>query len=329
MAVVWLAAARFTFLSLDSSREPRCPPERIVVLSRPRNLAERAWTSQQPCKRKPRGTGYRRSTNPSRASESAVDNRSMDRAPYQLPFTANRVPAWRCPVCQVGHLSLAKESLVNAETAASRREHAYDAWEPDWIRSVFACVFVCSSPSCKEPVACSGTGQVNRFEFEDEEHGWAEKTEDVFTPLHFHPPLVLMDIPAKCPPGVTEHLQESFNLYFIDPGAALNSARAALEVLMTDLGVKRFLTTNGKKRSLNLHQRIEQLPARFQEQKDLILAVKWLGNAGSHSGPGPAAGDVRVAYDMLEHVLSEIYEEKIKKLKAMAKSVNEKKGPVK
>ncbi|WP_223541965.1 DUF4145 domain-containing protein [Pseudomonas sp. BF-RE-26] len=138
-----------------------------------------------------------------------------------------------------------------------------------------------------------------------------------------------MDIPAKCPSGVTEHLHESFGIFFMDSGSALNSIRAAVEVLLTDMGIKRSSVVKNKRRSLSLHQRINLLPARFQELKELILAVKWLGNAGSHSGPEPTAGDVRVAYDMLEHVLSEIYEEKTKKLKAVAKSVNKRKGPVK
>jgi hypothetical protein len=60
----------------------------------------------------------------------------------------------------------------------------------------------------------------------------------------------------------------------------------------------------------------------------MLFAVKWLGNAGSHDGEEANAGDVRTTYDLLEHALSEIYEAKGKKLKAVAKKVNKKKGPL-
>ncbi|KWF02164.1 hypothetical protein WL80_28890 [Burkholderia ubonensis] len=118
-------------------------------------------------------------------------------------------------------------------------------------------------------------------------------------------------------------------MYFADAGAALNCARTAVEALLTALGIKRFTLANGKKRPINLHQRIQLMPPKYQEQKDLLLAVKWLGNAGSHSGHEPTMADVRVAYDLLEHALSEIYESKGKKLKAVASKVNKKKGPAK
>ncbi|HXC52488.1 MAG TPA: hypothetical protein VN634_16525 [Candidatus Limnocylindrales bacterium] len=53
-----------------------------------------------------------------------------------------------------------------------------------------------------------------------------------------------------------------------------------------------------------------------------------MGNAGSHDGGEASVADVRVAYDLLEHILSEVYEGKGKSLKVLAKKVNKKKGPV-
>ncbi|WP_431256645.1 DUF4145 domain-containing protein [Roseateles chitinivorans] len=167
------------------------------------------------------------------------------------------------------------------------------------------------------------------FEYEDEEHGWAQSSDDQFTPKYFSPALVLMDIPIKCPDEATAHLMESFAIFFADPGAALNCTRAAVEAVLTDLGIKRFVVVKGKRKPVNLHQRIQLLPPKHAELKDMLLAVKWLGNAGSHDGEKPNSGDVRTTYDLLEHALSEIYEAKAKKLKAIAKRVNKKKGPLK
>ena len=253
----------------------------------------------------------------------------MDRTPYQLPFSVDRVPPWSCPRCRAGFLTLDAKSLISKETAASLREHEHPAWEPDWIRHVFSCVFECSNAKCNEPVSCCGVGQAEIVEYEDEEFGWGQTIQDRFTPEYFQPHLLLMDIPTTCPPGVCDHLFESFTLFFADPGASLNCARTAVEAVLTDLGIKRFVVVKNKRKPINLHQRILLLPPKHKEQVDLLLAVKWLGNSGSHDGEKPTAADVRITYDLLEHVLSEIYEEKGKKLKAVAKKVNKKKGPLK
>ncbi len=253
----------------------------------------------------------------------------MDRTSFHLPFTEQHVPKWPCPTCGVGHLALAPKTLAHKETPDSLREHEHEAWEPDWIRYVFSCLFECTNADCKDIFACCGEGKVDFFEYEDEEHGWAQSSDDRFTPKYFNPSLVLMDIPKNCPPEATAHLTESFALFFADPGAALNCTRAAVEAVLTNLGIKRFLLSKGKRRPINLHQRIQLLPPKYDDVKEMLLAVKWLGNAGSHDGDKPNAGDVRTTYDLLEHALSEIYEAKGKKLKAIAKKVNKKKGPLK
>ncbi|CAJ8191697.1 Uncharacterised protein [Burkholderia pseudomallei] len=253
----------------------------------------------------------------------------MERTPYLLPFTRERVPAWICPVCRSGHLRLLKDTLAERESRASQKYRDHPDWEPDWIYGTFACVFECNNEHCKEFVSCAGKCNVAVADVLDDEYGWVQEQQESFKPLYFSPPLVLMDIPKGCPQTVQKHLQESFALAYADAGAALNCARAAIEAMLNDLGVKRFKIQNGKRRIISLHQRIENLPDKYDEQKQLLLAVKWLGNAGSHNGAEPDANDLRNAYDLLESVLAEIYEQRTKKLKAVAKKVNKKKGPAK
>lgn len=68
----------------------------------------------------------------------------------------------------------------------------------------------------------------------------------------------------------------------------------------------------------------------YAQLKDLILAIQWRGNAGSHDGAAEASlDDVMDSYEFTEHFLQEIYAAKASKLKALAKKVNKKKGPVK
>lgn len=252
----------------------------------------------------------------------------MDRTPYQQPFSINRVPHWHCPTCQVGMLTLDTKSLNKQETATSRIDRFHDEWDPEWIRYVFACVFRCNNPNCTEVVACTGSGSVQYFHYPDEEPDLGNFAGEFFYPRYFHPPLVLMDLPKNCPEKVAKYLYESFALSFADPSAALNCARTAVEALMTALGIPLFAEGKGKMRSMSLHERIQALPNNHTEVKNLLLAVKWLGNAGSHDGDKPTTEHLMHTYDLLEHALSEIYEAKVKKLHALAEMVNKKKGPL-
>lgn len=91
--------------------------------------------------------------------------------------------------------------------------------------------------------------------------------------------------------------------------------------------MKRFNKKNGKLIFLNLHSRINLLPEKYGELKELLLAIKWLGNAGSHADSPISIDDVMDAYQLIDHVLQELYVQKGKKAKALAKLINKKKGP--
>ena len=79
-----------------------------------------------------------------------------------------------------------------------------------------------------------------------------------------------------------------------------------------------------------LHERINLLPPKYHDIQELFTAVKWLGNAGSHSGATVSSDDVLDAYELMEHLLTEIFDEERKKnLKALAQNINKNKGPIK
>ncbi|EOA05240.1 hypothetical protein HFRIS_008861 [Herbaspirillum frisingense GSF30] len=190
---------------------------------------------------------------------------------------------------------------------------------------VFACVFECST--CKEPYSCTGTGGVEEIQYEGCD-GYQQYHEEYYSPKYFEPSLVLIDLPSNCPDAVLAKLHDSFSLFFADAGAALNCARASIEALLTNLKVNKTEVKKGQRFGLTLHRRIGNLPAKYQHIKDSLMAVKWLGNAGSHNGKAPTREDVLDAYDLLEWVLSDLYANKDKKLKALARIVNRRKGPV-
>jgi hypothetical protein len=253
----------------------------------------------------------------------------MDRKTLKLPFTLNSAPDWVCPTCGVAPLRIRKDSFVKEERRHSRN-HSHEDWEPDWIEYVYSCMLVCSNDKCKEVVASSGTGSVDWGVFEDEDGIPEQVYDDYFRPKYFQPHLKLIQFPKGCPESVTKPLEDSFALFFAAPPAASNSVRIAIEALLTELKVRRFNLVGGKRRIISLHQRISLIPPKYAHLKDLILAIKWLGNAGSHdTATEVSLDDVMDSYELTEHILQEIYAPKVSKLKALAKKVNKKKGPVK
>lgn len=256
----------------------------------------------------------------------------MDRKLLKLPFSEDNSPDWVCPTCNKGILRIKEGTFHKEELKRSREARSHEAWEPDWIEYVYTSLLVCSHNKCKEVVVNSGTGWTGSIDWDivEDEHGEPDQVyADLFLPKHFEPHLRLIRIPDDCPKTVTTPLNESFKLFFSSPSAAANNVRAAIEELLTELKIKRFSSSNGKRRFINLHRRIGLLPAKYAQFKDMILAIKWLGNAGSHGHAEVTMDDVMDAYELTEHILEEIYEPKSKKLKAIAKKVNKKKGPAK
>jgi hypothetical protein len=252
----------------------------------------------------------------------------MDRKLFKVPFRENHAPNWLCPRCDVGLLRMEPETFFRVESEDSKRMKEHDAWDPEWIRYRFSSMLACTNDQCGDHVALVGTGDVSIdviFQGDGEpEQEWA----DFFTPKFFEPPLKLISIPEDCPEAVRAPLTESFRLVFSSPAAASNSTRIALEALLTELRVPRFSQTSGKKRGLlSLHARIGLLPKKFEELKEMFFAVKWLGNAGSHSGRELSLDDAFDAYELVAHILDSVYSDRSKKLASLAKKVNKKKGP--
>jgi hypothetical protein len=101
-----------------------------------------------------------------------------------------------------------------------------------------------------------------------------------------------------------------------------------VESLLDELGIPRFNTARGgRRRRIPLHTRIESIDRpRLVDVRSSLLAIKWIGNVGSHAGP-LTQDDIFDAYDLLEIVLRDIYEQDRAKADRLARRINQKKGP--
>lgn len=244
----------------------------------------------------------------------------MERRLYKSNFQKNIIPNWRCPTCDSGNLKIKKDTFAFEETSDSKKTPRGDDWWPGEIEYVYSCLFQCMS--CNEVIASSGVGFMSN-DSDEPDMGWT----NYFKPKYFQPHLKIFSYPKKTPTEVSEALERSFELFFCNAPSALNHVRVGLEFLLTYLKVKRYEINKGKKIRLTLHRRIELIPAGKKELKDLFLAIKWLGNAGSHGDNEVTKDNVMDAYDIMDNILRELFENKKKHVDKIARKIIKRKGP--
>jgi hypothetical protein len=238
------------------------------------------------------------------------------------------IPKWVCPTCGNGALTLSEDKFMHAETSASCKQRNHKEWDFEWIRYRFAGLLTCSNNVCKEHVSFSGEGKVEGMAYYEEAYEqYVEDHSNVFTPHVFDPPLNLFIVPHRCPVEVRKEIISAFGLFWNDISACANRVRLVVEMLMTEHGVKRFVNKNGKRTALTLHNRLELYKKVQPEVADHLLAIKWIGNSGSHTGK-IEKGDIIDAFELLEYSLNKLFDDTEKRVSNLAKKINRAKGPL-
>jgi Domain of unknown function (DUF4145) len=245
----------------------------------------------------------------------------IDRNLWKRWLTPLWVPAWPCPRCR-GSLSLLKETFREAHDAATVRHRHRRSFDPESYTGRFACLLQCTRTDCQEVCAVSG-----EYVTEMDEDGYYSSCR----PQSISPPPPMIQIPENCPEAIRQEVVAAFTLYWCDYASCLNRIRNALELLLTDLKVSRtMLNASKKKVRLSLHQRIELLEKKRPKLKDIcerMMAVKHLGNAGSHPGIVVERNDVFDGFDILERVLYDTYSDHESELAKAVKQINKRKRP--
>lgn len=228
-------------------------------------------------------------------------------------FFENHRVDWPCPECGQLTLEIEKESFRHAATAETQKDRDEEWFEPDMTRFIFSCIARCSRASCGEVVACQGTGGVE----ENEELSKAvEQYYLWFRPLSFLPALPPFQLPHKCPEKIAAPLTGAFSVFLMQPGAAANLIRIAVERMLTAMGVPEV---KGKK----LHHRLEALSGSYEHYRDRLMAIKFLGNAGSHSYDDVEVNDVEDAFGIMDHTLGELFSGRKEDIEILTKRLND------
>lgn len=235
------------------------------------------------------------------------------------------LPSWRCPTCNKGNYSLMPNMPVLEETGPSKLGHSHEAWDPDWIENRFVALMQCNLSSCGEIASVSGTSPSDYWE--DYETGEGDILHR-YVPASIDPSPVPILIPNGTPEGVSRAISEAAKVLWQSDEAAANKIRSAVEHLLDAKKVKKISTKNTKKTKLSLHDRIVQFQKQDKENGDVLLAIKWLGNSGSHTS-SLSRDQVLDAFDMVELVLENLYGKTKQMIMKKVAAVNRNKGPVK
>jgi len=251
---------------------------------------------------------------------------TIERNHFLNDFT--RFPHWTCPTCQDGEFKPIKDALTIVETGPSKADHANESWEPDWIVERFVDLLKCQNTSCGQVAAISGETRNNicyndnLFEAPDVE------IIQTFAPKSILPAPLIFIVPAKTPEELKCQLHKAFSLFWVDLEACAGRIRVCIELLMDDLDIPtRKQNRKGEEYEMTLHARIEEYGNKKRENADFLLAVKWIGNHGSHANlEGLDRGNLLDVFELVEYVLEENYVGNRQRLAAKASAINKTKG---
>ncbi|WP_157001131.1 DUF4145 domain-containing protein [Agromyces laixinhei] len=191
-------------------------------------------------------------------------------------------PRPACPNCQTGYIGFSSPTETEGYDSASARNHP--DFEPEWISGTFLVLGRCENPQCKQAVHGTGDYRVNyaRKSYGSENWHQGEHYSSYYTVTHLHPPMLMMPVPLAAPEEVREGIRRASRVLFADAGLAATALRATVERYLTSEGISATRST-GQFR--NAHERINEWRDADPNRPpvaDLLFAVKWLGNAGTH-----------------------------------------------
>ncbi|EKQ6529102.1 DUF4145 domain-containing protein [Enterobacter ludwigii] len=227
---------------------------------------------------------------------------------------------WPCPACGQKTLQIDKESFHQNLSLESKRMEEEEWFEPEMVSTIFNCMTHCSRVSCGEVVACVGRGGLDQ--------DWNGDTHQLecypwYKPLCFIPSLHPFVIPEKCPDEITDPLMASFSVFLSQPGSAANLIRISVERMLTAIGVPE---RDNKQKRINLHQRIDLLDGQYTPYKNTLMAIKFLGNAGSHTYDEVKTDDIEAAFEIMEYVMNDLFSGRKESIDVLTRRLHSKFG---
>lgn len=249
----------------------------------------------------------------------------MNRSLWKSEFSKSGPLPWPCPFCHAARPKILPKTVAEGETRESLQAHDEEAWEPEWIDGRFSLLASCDE--CKGAVGVIGRYRITDDRYLSPSGELVDEWGHHYTPLWFSDAPAIIPIPEKTPADVSSEISASFQVYWGDRASCANRIRSAVECLLTHERVpKTSKNAQGKRSFLSLHRRIELFEAKQSDLANKLMAIKWVGNAGSHSS-ALTADDLLDGYEILGFVLEEMFVRRSEHVARLARTINRRRAP--
>ena len=224
---------------------------------------------------------------------------NFDKRVWKQAFVSNEHhSAWRCGKCGIGSLHLL-ERIKHYSYAHSG-------------------VLRCTNTRCGMGYQVMGILKPTAFGHEVTPSYYGVDDYNLY-PSQFLPELAMFELPITVLESIKVVLIKSFNHFWYDKDACANKIRQAIELIVDSKGgVGKTLDAKIKSIESNLGARLTQM----------LLALKWIGNDGSHAGRPFTLDETLDAYSILIDVLNQLYPDESEETRreSLVQLINEKRG---
>ena len=241
----------------------------------------------------------------------------IDRDKWRSQWDEGDFPSLPCPNCSAP-LNFDENSLVVRTSAYSRE--LLDFTDVDEPPSRFSAWFVCGYSKCGEVVSISGDCY---YQYGYNNVGQTI-TERKFQPRAMNPGPPVVPISDDVPEPIFSTLKDSFGLLWVSNEACAGRLRVVLELVLDNQG---FPVEPDPGKFVSLDQRIKGWHSRHRAYgiAQSFMAVKWLGNVGSHE-TRISRDRLLDAYEILYRVLVQLFPPDERDLDELSEKIVKSKG---
>lgn len=239
-------------------------------------------------------------------------------------FTNENPIHFPCPFCDSGFLE--PQNIQTEITPHGKEMESYNY--PYGIDYVFSGILICKNNACRDLVSINGQCLKDIVYGKEVDGDLVEGRFSQYIPKFFYPNLKLFRLEKEVPKEVAEQINLSFSLYFSDLSSCGNRIRNSIELILDDLKASRWKKTKANRihHFTKLHDRIEHFSKKNKGIGEMLLAIKIIGNEGSHVGEMKLE-DIIDAYEILEEIIEYTYVNKRKRIAKIAKDIVVKNKP--
>jgi Domain of unknown function (DUF4145) len=250
----------------------------------------------------------------------------IHRPMWHRTIPKSSIPGLPCPQCATGKLKLIKDGLNVREPRYSTdwREKDWENWEPWQNVERWSAELRCDEGACGEIVNMIGDIESVQTEIELSGGIMTWGFEDALRIQAVYPAPPLFPVSSNVPRPVARELEVTARMFWTDTSACVARLRTAVERLLDDQKVpKEKKTKKGKVLRMDLKERIDAF-ATGAIHADQLQGLRNIGNLGTHGGSDVTNEDLFDAIDVLEFVMTGIYDTQT--INAKAKKLQAKKS---